>query len=144
VNSNLIYDKAEEFIAFVDSSIALDPEQLEFSKDILIDTTYLKKFSKSVFFKDSVTSDFIKDTVSGDSIFIPKKTTYTLHVDMHMFTEVAKAQFLKTKERNAPEKLFFTFSRPLYDSLRLTPLNFNYTQGLFLKEISATNDSITY
>ncbi|NJK86152.1 MAG: hypothetical protein HC906_09455 [Bacteroidales bacterium] len=114
------------------------------SRDILIDTTYLKNYNDSLFASDSVLPDFVVDTVSGDTIVVPKKVSFTLHVDFMQFQEEVTNQFLAVKERIGREKLMFAFTRPLYDSVSLRPMNFDSTDNMFLTETSMHNDTLVY
>ncbi len=144
VNSNLRYDQPDEEIAFIDSSFLLDPSQTAFHENLSMDTALILKYADSTFFADSLVRNFILDKKTGDTLRIETKKTYTLNVNLSLFREKPSAQYITGRERVSREKLFFSFNRPLYDSLVLTPLNFKVTPSTFLRESSAANDSITY
>jgi len=143
-NSNMIYDLPDESIAFIDSAFIFDPSQIQFDRDIIIDTTYIKEYVDSTMFSDSLMTEFVVDSITGDTIVIPQKITYALHVNLFMFTEITDIQYLTNKDRIGKEQFLFTFNRPLYDSLTIYPLNFKYDNNPFLKEVSLNNDSILY
>ena len=144
VNSNLKYDNPDEEIAFADSSFVLDPSQTVFSENESLDTALILHYADSSFFSDSIPHNYIVNKKTGDTLRFATKKTYALHVDLSLFREETSKQYLSVKERPDREKLLFGFNRPLYDSLVLHPLNFLYSEDLFLKETSVNNDSIIY
>jgi hypothetical protein len=139
-NSNLLFDIASEKIAFIDTSFVLNPK--------LIETTYYY-LADSLLSIDSIASDlkltgFVIDSLTGDTIPVEEKLRYALHVNMYLFQEESEFQYLTAREREEKETLFFTFKRPLYDSLYIKPLNFSYSNDWYIKEKSVNNDTIIY
>lgn len=139
-NSNLIFDVGNEKIAFIDTSFVITPE--------LVETTYYY-LADSLLSMDSIASDsilagFVIDSITGDTSHVEEKLKYALHVNMYLFEEESEYQYLTAKERETKEKIFFTFKRPLYDSLFIKPLNFTYVNDWFIKEEYINNDTIIY
>ncbi len=139
-NSNLLFDITSEKIAFIDTSFVINPE--------LIETTYYY-LADSLLSRDSIASDlkqtgFVIDSLTGDTIQVEEKLIYALHVNMYLFQEESEFQYLTARERETREKLFFTFKRPLYDSLYIKPLNFSYSNDWYIKEKSVNNDTVIY
>ncbi len=139
-NSNLLFDIASEKIAFIDTSFAINPE--------LIKTTYYY-LADSLLPADSISGDlvqtgFVIDSLTGDTVNIEEKLKYALNVNLYLFQEESEFQYLTARERKTKEQLFFTFKRPLYDSLVLAPLNFSPVDDWYIKEKSAGNDTIIY
>jgi len=138
-NLNLLFD-ANEKIAFVDSSFVISPELIETTCYYLAD---------SLLPADSTAADlklrgFAIDSITGDTLKVEEKLKYALHVNLFLFQEENIYQYLIAKERETREKLVFAFKRPLYDSLVIEPLNFDYGRDWFIKEKSVNNDTIIY
>jgi len=136
-NLNLLFD-ANEKIAFVDSSFVISPELIETTCYYLAD---------SLLPADSTAADlklrgFAIDSITGDTLKVEEKLKYALHVNLFLFQEENIYQYLIAKERETREKLVFAFKRPLYDSLVIEPLNFDYGRDWFIKEKSVNNDTI--
>jgi hypothetical protein len=139
-NSNLLFDIASEKIAFVDTSFVIKPELIK---------TVCYYLADSLLSADSISGDlmqtgFVIDSITGDTLNIKEKLKYALNVNMFLFQEESEFQYLTARERTSKEQLFFTFKRPLYDSLALAPLNFSPVDDWYIKEKSASNDTIIY
>jgi hypothetical protein len=52
--------------------------------------------------------------------------------------------FITSRKRDVPENLTFIFSRPLFDTLQVTPLNFKPGKDWFIRETSHNNDTLSY
>jgi len=141
-NRNMIYDLPDEAIAFSDSAFVFDPAVTEFSEDIIFDTTHISEYVDSTMFSDSLIAKFVVDSVTGDTINIPQKLSYALHLNLFLFNEMITIQYITNKERAEREKIFITFNRPQFDSVSIDPLNFEDKPLVLLKEASADNDSI--
>ncbi len=138
-NSNLLFD-ANEKIAFIDSLFVISPELIETACYYLAD---------SLLPTDSTAADlklrgFAIDSITGDTLKVEEKLKYALHINLFLFQEENIYQYLTAKERETREKLVFAFKRPLYDSLVIEPLNFDYGKNWFIKEKSVNNDTIIY
>ena len=141
-NSNMLYDLPDEWIAFSDSAFVFDPSVTDFSEDIIIDTSRISEYVDSTMFSDTLMTQFVVDTISGDTIRIPQKLSYALHINLALFNELTTIQYLTDKDRVEREKIFITFNRPPFDSVLIEPLNFEEKPQTLLKEISANNDTI--
>lgn len=143
-NRNMIFDLPDESIAFIDSSFVFDPAKTDFSENIVIDTSLIAEFVDSTIFSDSLMTEFVIDSISGDTIMIPREIKYALHVNLFMFTEETKIQYITTKERPEKAKVVICFNRPQFDTVSITPLNFEEMPGAILKEASPFKDTIVY
>ncbi len=142
-NRDMIYDLPDEAIAFIDSAFNFDPTITNFKENIEIDTSLISEFVDSTMFTDSLMTSFVIDSLTGDTIKIPQKKIYALHVNLLMFTEETKIQYITEKLREEKGKIVIEFNRPQFDSVHITPLNFDDKPGLILKENSKFNDTIT-
>jgi uncharacterized protein (DUF2141 family) len=142
VNRNMIYDLPDEWVAFSDSAFVFDPAVTDFSKDIIIDTSHISEYVDSTMFSDTLVAKFVVDSVTGDTIIIPQKLSYALHINLNLFNELTTIQYITNKERPEKEKIFLTFNRPPFDSVTIVPLNFEDTPQTLLKEISRKQDTI--
>ncbi|MBN2212725.1 MAG: Ig-like domain-containing protein [Bacteroidales bacterium] len=142
VNNNMIYDLPDESIAFSDSAFVFDPRITDFSEDIIIDTSRIAGYVDSTMFSDSLFATFVVDSITGDTINIPQKLSYALHINLYLFNEMTTVQYITDKERHTREKIFIAFNRPPFDSVTIEPLSFGDETHTLLKEVSAGNDSI--
>ena len=141
-NNNMIYDLPDESIAFSDSAFIFDPALTDFSEDIIIDTSLIADYVDSTMFTDSLFTTFVVDSVTGDTINIPQKLSYALHLNLFLFNEMTTIQYITNKERTEKERIFITFNRPPFDSVSIEPLNFGEKPRPLLKEISQNHDTI--
>ncbi len=139
-NSNLLFDAGNEKIAFIDTSFIITPELVETTYYYLADSLLSIDSTAS----DSLLAGLVTDSITGDTLKIEEKLKYALHVNMFLFEEESEYQYLTAKERESRERIFFTFKRPLYDSLFIRPLNFTFNNNWFIKEESINNDTIIY
>ena len=137
-NSNLLFDQNSENIAFIDTSLILDPKLIETTNFYLADSL----ITTDSIAADSLLPGFIIDSITGDTMMLEMKLKYALHVNLFLFEEENKFQYLTGKERKTREKIMFTFKHPLYDSLLIKPLNFTYYDNWFIEEKSANNDTV--
>lgn len=142
VNRNMKYDLPDEAIAFVDSVFVFDPAVTEFNKDVIVDTSLIGAYVDSTMFTDSLTTEFVVDSISGDTIDIPRRINYALHVNLSLFNEQTTIQYVTVKERPERGRLLIDFNRPPFDSISIEPLSFNDRPNLLLKEVSRAGDSI--
>ncbi len=141
-NNNMIYDLPDESIAFSDSAFIFDPTVTDFSEDIIIDTSLIAEYVDSTMFTDSLFATFVVDSTTGDTIDIPQKLSYALHINLYLFNEMTTIQYINNKERTEKEKIFITFNRPPFDSVSIESLNFEEKPHALLKEISQNHDTI--
>jgi hypothetical protein len=139
INSNLLFNPETDAIAFLDSFIIINPETVKpihFIKDTIKIKNPEIKSSRN---QKKNTSETITDT----TIFQGKMLN-AINVSLYYFQEIANQVFLTARKRDLPEKLMFTFSRSLHDSLQIVPLNFQPSENWYISEVSAKNDSIIY
>ena len=141
-NNNMIYDLPDESIAFSDSAFIFDPAVTDFSEDIIIDTSLIADYVDSTMFTDSLFMTFVVDSVTGDTIDIPQKLSYALHLNLYLFNEMTTIQYITNKERTEKERIFITLNRPPFDSVTVESLNFEEKPRTLLKEISQNHDTI--
>ncbi len=119
VNNNYLFDQPNEEVAFLDSLIIPEAE-------IIITT----------------------DTINNDSIVTRSNTVFTpKNLQLFLFMEDTKRQYISKSLREEKGRCTFIFSRPLKDSLLISPLNFtpqnnwNIIEKTTIREI--TSDTIT-
>jgi hypothetical protein len=138
-NNNMKYDVAAEEIAFLDSSLIINAGNV-------ISQTYIKDTIKIIIpaGKPGKGNKQGKELAEADTIIAPGKLLNARNISLYYFMEEPKRVFITGRNRESPEKLSFVFSRPLYDTLKLMPLNFRPAGEWFVKEASRNNDTITY
>lgn len=134
-NNNLKYDLNSEMIAFCDSLIIISPDKVE-------KISYVKDSS---LFKPKTKPEEKKKTKATqpeqDTFKIPSRELYAMNIDLFLFTEENMQQKLIFKERPAPEMIELGFSRPLFDSVIITPLNFS-SSNWYLQDMAQSKDSV--
>lgn len=138
-NNNKRYDPGVEEIAFLDSLLVINAGNVvkqSFIKDTLKIITPADESLRAV--RQN------KPRFESDTIIAPGKTLNALNLSMYYFLEENEKVFLVNRERNRPEQLTFTFSRPLYDSLKIIPLSFGSGEDWYLEEFSKKMDTLTY
>jgi hypothetical protein len=139
VNSNLRYDPEADAIAFLDSFLVINPQTVKpihFIKDTIKIKNPEQRNSPG---GKKKTSEKVADT----TIFQGKMLN-AVNVSLYYSQELANQVFLTSRTRDLPEKLLFAFSRSLYDSVQIIPLNFQPSQNWYVSEISASNDTLIY
>lgn len=134
-NNNLKYDLNSEMIAFSDSLIIVNPDKVEKISFVKDSSLYKPKTMPEEKKKSKSTN------VKEDTFKIPSKELYALNVDLFLFTEENMLQKLILKERPLPEMIKLGFSRPLFDSLIITPLNFSASDWYF-QDLNQSKDSV--
>ncbi|MBN2814632.1 MAG: Ig-like domain-containing protein [Bacteroidales bacterium] len=138
-NNNKRYDPGVEEMAFLDSLLVINAGNVvkqSFIKDTLKIITPADESLRAV--RQN------KPRFESDTIIAPGKTLNALNLSMYYFIEENEKVFLTNRERNRSEQITFTFSRPLYDSLKITPVNFGPVEGWYLEEFSKKMDTLTY
>jgi hypothetical protein len=133
-NNNFKFDLNNEMIAFSDSFIIVGPDKIEKISYVKDSSLYKPKTPPAEKKKS-------KSTEIEDTFKIPAKELYALNVDLFLFIEENMQQKLIIKERPFPEMIKLGFSRPLFDSLIITPLNFR-SSGWYLQDMSQSKDSV--
>jgi hypothetical protein len=135
-NNNLKFDIPDEMIAFGDTSIIISPlsvQKINFIKDSSLLKTKIKSPEKG--------GTPTADTSKTDSVKFADKELYAVNTDLFLFTEEDMRQSIIAKERVRRELLTFAFNRPLFDSVRMVPLNFTAARW-YLQDLSPNRDSV--
>jgi hypothetical protein len=138
-NNNQRYDPGVEAVAFLDSLLIITAKTVKpetFIKDTLKIITPAGKPARGN------RQDTVK--IKADTVIAPGKMLNALNVSLYSFLEESSKVFLTSRERKAPESFSFIFSRPPFDTLRMSPINFTPQDSWFLKEASRKNDTLTY
>ena len=137
-NNNLKFDIPDEMIAFGDTAIIVSPERVQ-KINFVKDSSQLKVKTKSPEKKPRARAD----TVAQDTVKFLGKKLHAVNADLFLFTEEDMRQNIVSKARERRELLTFVFNRPLFDSIRLTPLNFTATKW-YLQDLSLNKDSARF
>ncbi len=135
LNNNLKFDLVNEMIAFSDSLIIISPDLVQ-KTSFVKDSSLYKPKTKTEERKKAKSKNTEQDTFK-----IPSKELYAVNIDLYLFTEENLQQKLIVKERPLPELIRLGFSRPLFDSLIITPLNFS-SSGWYLQDMGKSRDSV--
>jgi len=140
-NSNFLYDNPEEEIAFLDSFIILDPRQFQRLKD-----TCVPGDSNSQIPDTSLLSAVPADTslLEPDSTRILTENPYTVLVNLFLFLEDNKPQYLVDKSRIMANKIRLIFNRPLRNEVLFNPMNFSSDNQWFIRENHLRNDTVDF
>lgn len=137
VNNNFLFDLPNEKIAFLDSTVIIDPEFFsrvveEEMDSILSDTTA----------EEDVLESFTVEEI--DSISQPgrKKAPSGLMVDLFLFEEENQIQFLSDNRRAQRNKIEFSFNRPVTDSFQYRSLD-PQRHDWYLEQSGMDRDSFT-
>lgn len=137
-NNNFLYDMAEEEIAFLDSLLILNPSRFEEYKDtgqgsILIPVP-----------DTSLKAELTADSLISDSARLLSLNPYTVLIDLFLFQEDNKPQYLVESIRPMPNKIRLIFNRPLKNEVQLHPLNFSADKPWFIREDFINKDTVDY
>jgi len=135
VNNNLKFDVPDEMIAYSDSTIILSPERVQ-KVSFIKDSSLLKPKSKTAEKKTLIPSD----SVAHDTLKTAGRELYAVNTSLFLFTEEDLRQNIVSKDREQPELLTFTFGRPLFDSIRIIPLDFTADRW-YLQDLSMNRDT---
>jgi hypothetical protein len=138
-NNNLRYDPAVEEIAFLDSLLIVTAKNV-------VPQTFIKDTVKIIIPAGKPKRGSRQDTIKikADTIIAPGKLLNALNVSLYYFLEESSKVFLSSRNRESSERFSFIFSRPPFDTLQITPLNFKPGGDWFMKEATSNNDSITF
>ncbi len=138
-NSNLKYDPGSESVAFLDSFLILNAttvKPLNFIKDTIKigkGDNKANRSEKPVSAKESI-----------DTTIVQGKKLNALNVSLYYFLEETNEVYLTGRNRDLPERLFFSFSRTPHDSVQIRLLNYNAGPSWFVAENSIHRDSLVY
>ena len=137
---NLIYDPEDDAIAFADSLLTISAETVQ-PLQFIRDTVKVKTDDETAGGRTAraATLRAQQDTVKRQQ----GKLLNAMTVSLFYFQEEISKVFLDTKKRESAEKLFFTFSRPPHDSVKLKPLNFPSGNNWMLPEYTENRDTLT-
>ncbi len=134
-NSNLKFDLPDEMIAFGDTAFVVSPVNVQ-KVSFVKDSTLLKAKIKSARKARAESGD----TTAADTVKFTGKEFYAVNTSLFLFTEEDLRQSIIAKDRERRELLTFAFNRPLFDTLRITPLNFTADQW-YLQDLSPNRDT---
>jgi hypothetical protein len=128
-NNNLLFDLPTEEIAFLDTSLILNPD---FTRLLLGDSLFL----------GSAIVD--STTVDGDTTALPGPDLNSIYIDLALFTEASDIQYITDYTRDDRRKLVLVFALPLTDSFYYRPLQTDAGEAPeFLEYFSPDRDSLT-
>jgi hypothetical protein len=142
VNNNFLFDLPNEQIAFLDTTVIIDPEF--FSK--------IAEEEQDSLFNDSlvVVSTDTLESIPSDSLEIAEQdslmretagiTPDRVLIDLFLFTEDHETQYLADFDRSMRNKLEFSFNLPVTDSFSYRSLIPGF-EDWYLKEITPDRDS---
>jgi hypothetical protein len=140
-NGNLKYDMPEEDIAFLDSLLILDPAMFDYLKDTsgrgITDTLAAETPTPAQKNTDSLLS--VTDTTGLQPV-----NPYTLFIDLYLFREDNKPQYLADKIRVQPDMIRLIFNRPLKKDILMLPVNFQSADRWFIREGHVHKDTVDY
>jgi hypothetical protein len=148
-NYNLLYDLPEEEIAFLDSTLVLNAELIKHLLDSAkITTDSLNNNSVMNLRPDSLKLGLIdtlkQDTLKIDTITFPKRTRYNIPLEIFLFREDNKPQYLSGSSRKNRKRLELCFNRPMKDMVKIEPLNFNPGSDWYVLDKNRTDDTLHY
>jgi len=125
-NNNFKFDLNDEYFAFYDSIVEINAKNFVESKVYILDS--------------SLISTFKVDSLVEHKIFNKR---YTASINLKLFLEEQKNQFIISKNRPDSNRFLIFFNRSLFDNnFEIFPLNFKPSvEKWFLKEISANKDT---
>lgn len=123
-NNNFLFDQPNEQIAFLDTSLTVDPE---YYREILLssgkyDSTDLYRPDTLILSVDTtgMSADSLK--ILLDSLEKTRPDFNSLFVDLFMFTEDQKNQYISAYSRDKRETMVLLFNLPLKDSFAFEPV----------------------
>ncbi|HDR67892.1 MAG TPA: hypothetical protein ENN61_02450, partial [Bacteroidaceae bacterium] len=111
-NYNFLFDQPNEEIAFLDSSLIVSAE---YFRDIFRREGSLDSLTQLI---DSLQVLADSAVIDQDSLALIMPDLNTVFVDLYLFTEDKKVQYLSDYRRDDPRKLEIIFNNPLTDSFK--------------------------
>jgi hypothetical protein len=136
-NNNLKYDPGIENIAFLDSLLVINSTNVHRE-------TFIKDTVKIITAVEKPLRKNKQDTTRADTIIAPGKVLDAVSITLNSFIEENSKVFITARERKLANKFMFAFNRPLYDSLKIQPLNFSASRDWIIPEPSVTGDTIDF
>jgi hypothetical protein len=148
-NYSLIYDLPDEEIAFLDTTFILSGKLIrEFldSVKMATDTTVIDSLItiKTDTLATPLKDTLLQDSLVQDTITFPKRNKYSISLELFLFQEDNKPQYLLGSNRSDRKKLGFYFNRPKQDSLTIEPLNFTCDSNWYVLEENISRDTLIY
>jgi hypothetical protein len=137
-NNNLKFDVPDEMIAYSDTTIIISPGRVQ-KTSFVKDTSLVKPKSNIPVKKTLIKSD----SIAHDTLKPAVRELYAVNTSLFLFTEEDLRQNIVSKERAQREMFTFAFSRPLFDSIRIKPLDFTADRW-YLQEISMNKDTVRF
>jgi hypothetical protein len=148
-NYNLLYDLADEDIAFLDTTIILSAElirsildSIKISQDTVKGNSLIDDKTDNLV--SPVKDTLLQDTLIQDTLTFPKREKYSISFELFLFHEDNKPQYMSGSARKNQKRMEFYFNRPLTDSLYIAPLNFSCDSNWFILEKNITGDTLIY
>jgi hypothetical protein len=147
MNRSFKYDVPEEMIGFIDTTLLLDPGMFEYSQpDTIPEPDSVLTDSLEIDLQDSLNLD-MKDTVVvevSDSLMLAELGKYSVYIDIFLFLEDNKPQYLADYARSDRRKLSLYFNRELTGTVHLEPYNFEADEDWYLLEEHVMKDTLDY
>ncbi len=147
LNRSFKYDVPEEMIGFIDTTILLDPTMFEYKlTDTVPEQDSLLVDSLDIDLQDSLGLE-MEDTLIvevSDSVMLAELGKYTVYVDIFLFQEDNKPQYLLDNVRDDRRKLSLYFNRELTQRVNMEPYNFDPVGDWFLLEEHVMKDTLDY
>lgn len=147
LNRSFKYDVPEEMIGFADTTLVLDPGMFEFElMDTVPEPDSLLVDSLEIDLQDSLGLE-MEDTLIvevSDSVMLAELAKYSVYVDVFLFQEDNKPQYLSDHTRDDRRKLSLYFNRELTQKVRMEPYNFDPDGDWYLLEEHVMKDTLDY
>ena len=147
LNRSYKYDVPEEMIGFIDTTLLLDPGRFEYKlPDTIPEPDSLLVDSLDIELQDSLDLD-MEDTLIvevSDSVMLAELGKYSVYVDIFLFQEDNKPQYLSDYARDDRRKLSLYFNRELTQRVQMEPYNFDPAGDWFLLEEHVMKDTLDY
>ncbi|MCK4855250.1 MAG: hypothetical protein KAT31_13325, partial [Bacteroidales bacterium] len=147
LNRSYKYDVPEEMIGFFDTTLLLDPGMFEYKlPDTIPEPDSLLVDSLDIELQDSLGLD-MEDTLIvevSDSVMLAELGKYSVYVDIFLFQEDNKPQYLSDYARDDRRKLSMYFNRELTQRVQMEPYNFDPAGDWFLLEEHVMKDTLDY
>ena len=147
LNRSYKYDVPEEMIGFIDTTILLDPGMFDYKlTDTVPAPDSLLVDSLDIDLQDSLGLD-MQDTLIvevSDSVMLAELGKYSVYVDIFLFQEDNKPQYLADYARDDRRKLSLYFNRELSQRVQMEPYNFDPAGDWFLLEEHVMKDTLDY
>ena len=147
LNRSFKYDVPEEMIGFIDTTLLLDPGMFDYKlTDTVPAPDSLLVDSLDIDLQDSLGLD-MQDTLIvevSDSVMLAELGKYSVYVDIFLFQEDNKPQYLADYARDDRRKLSLYFNRELSQRVQMEPYNFDPAGDWFLLEEHVMKDTLDY